>query len=327
MVDKYHLVAQLIIYDEVHSLLSSEFIKVLLLPLYKVISGEMNELPLMVALSATYPSEATNEGKESIKRLNKLFGSVFRIKSEVVRIPVNVWDYRDHYTKVDKKTGEVLKGADALGNFDSKYNPLDDYEAIEYFSRKIIEEGAVRICKEFKGLVMTERIETSFYAALYLRKVFRCNVVLIRAADEPSFYFSANDGTDFEFDNTTDLSIKIFLENNLCRRISDYKEVVDNCEIIVGTYQRLKEGFSVQNVVWGICTKFVYSTIARIQILGRIRRNSNNEVLNNHPRLFYVVSGSIPTTIGIPNFRGKHHITYDIKGEAELFRLENYNRV
>ena len=103
MVDKYHLVAQLIIYDEVHSLLSSEFIKVLLLPLYKVISGEMNELPLMVALSATYPSEATNEGKESIKRLNKLFGSVFRIKSEVVRIPVNVWDYRDHYTKVDKK--------------------------------------------------------------------------------------------------------------------------------------------------------------------------------------------------------------------------------
>ena len=185
-IDTYDLQANLIIYDEVHALLSDEFIKVLLLPLYKVINGEIPELPLMVALSATYPTEATVEGKASISRLNKLFGSVFKMKSEITRIPVHVWDYRDHYSKVQKGTGEILTGEEALGKFDGRYIPLDDYQAIEYFCNKIItvEPNKVSICPEYKGLVVAYSINSSVYMALFVHKFFNCNVLLMRSADE-----------------------------------------------------------------------------------------------------------------------------------------------
>lgn len=332
-VDTYNLRAQLIIYDEVHSLLSTEFIKVLLLPLYKVINHEISELPLMVALSATYPTEATFEGKESLKRLNKLFGSVFRINSTITRIPIKVWDYRDHYTRVAKrdsekhKKGDVLTGSDALGEFDGMYDPLDDYEAVEYFCNKITDEGKIHVCNEYKGLIMTNTIDTSFYAALYVRKYFNTNVILIRAANETCYYFPKDVGLDYEPDRFEDMNPKLLLENKLCTTVKQYQEVVNDCSIIVGTQQRLKEGFSVQNIVWGICTKFVYSTIARIQILGRIRRNSKDPALNAHERVFYVVSGQIPNNLGMPNRKGPPKIMYDLSGESYLFKVENYIKI
>lgn len=327
-VDKYKLKANLIIYDEVHSLLSDEFIKVLLLPLYKVINNEIPELPLMLALSATYPSESTVEGKASIDRLNKLFGSVFKMNSDITRIPVHVWDYRDHYTKLDKKTGEMLTGEEALGTFDSKYIPLDDYQAIEYFCDKIAmnnDRTKIEITSRYKGLVMTYRIDSSVYAALLVHRVFNCNIVLMRSADDCCYLLEKDVNLDYEFDD--EITLKKFEQDKVAQKIPDYRIVVDRCEIIVGTLQRLKEGFSVQNITWGICTKFVYSTISRIQLLGRIRRNSKDEELNNHYRIFYVVSGTIPNTIGIPNYKGKHKITYNLSNENTLFRIENYIRI
>ena len=323
-VDSYKLTAGLIIYDEVHSLLSNEFIKVLLLPLYKVIDGSINELPYMIALSATYPTEATIQGKESVKRLNKLFGSVFRMNSEVRRIPVKVWDYRDHYTRIDRKTGSILTGKEALGSFDGSYAPLDDYEAVDYFCDKIQTEGKIRICPEYKGIIMTYSIDSSVYAALKAHQMFNCSVILIRTAEESCFLLEKDKDLDFEFDESVKLDV--FTKGDVGTKVNDYKEVISDCSIITGTIQRLKEGFSVQNIVWGICSKFVFSTIARIQILGRIRRNSKDERLNNHERLFYVCSGSIPNTIGIPNYKGKHKVLYDISGEKDLFKLENYIR-
>lgn len=323
-VDNYNLTASLIIYDEVHSLLSTEFIKVLLLPLYKVIEGSISELPYMLALSATYPTEATQEGKESIKRLNKLFGSVFKLPSEVRRIPVLVWDYRDHFTREDR-LGKILTGEDALGGFDSRYVPLSDCEAVDYFISKIHDEHHVAVCNEFKGIIMTHTIDSSAYAALKAHETFNCSVILVRSADEYCLYLPADEFLNFEY--TDEITFKELVSRGIGHKVQNYVEVVDECAIIVGTDQRLKEGFSVQNIVWGICSKFVYSSIARVQILGRIRRNSKNDALNQHERIFYVCSGSIPTTIGIPNYRGKHKITYDIRGEAELFRMENYVRV
>ena len=243
-VDNYHLTAGLIIYDEVHSLLSNEFIKVLLLPLYKVIDGSIDELPYMIALSATYPTDATIQGKESIKRLNKLFGSVFRINSEVRRIPVMVWDYRDHYTKTDRKTGEVLKGNDALGSFDSKYIPLDDYEAIDYFCCKIRDEKHIKICPEYKGIIMTYSIDSSVYAALRAHQLFNCSVIIIRTAEESSFLLEKDKNLDFEFDESVKLDV--FTKGLIGVKVNDYKDVVNECAIITGTIHRLKEGFSVR---------------------------------------------------------------------------------
>ena len=332
-IDTYNLQANLIIYDEVHALLSDEFIKVLLLPLYKVINDEIPELPLMVALSATYPTESTNEGKASINRLNKLFGSVFKMKSEITKIPVHVWDYRDHYSKVNKKTNEVITGEEALGKFDGRYVPLDDYQSIEYFCNKIstIEPNKITICPEYKGLVVAYNINSSVYMALYVHKYFNCNVLLMRAADELVYLLEKDVNLDYEFDD--EITLKKFNDDNVAKKLTDYRmkvggvPAVDTCSIIVGTLQRLKEGFSVQNITWGICSKFVYSTISRIQLLGRIRRNSNNPELNNHYRLFYVVSGTIPSTIGIPNWKGPNKITYDLASEENLFKLENYIRI
>ena len=324
-VDTYKLTASLIIYDEVHALLSKEFIKVLLLPLYKVISGELPELPYLMALSATYPTEATVEGKESIKRLNKLFGSVFRMNSEVRRIPVNVWDYRDHFTREDRKTQTMLTGDDALGVFDNHYVPLDDCEAVDFFCQKIIDDHEIQLSKDYKGIIMTYSIDSSTYAALKAHQLFNCNVVLVRTADESCFFIERDKYMDFEFDNS--ITLTQLIDNKIGIKVNDYQSVVSDCELIVGTIQRLKEGFSVQNIVWGICTKFVFSTIARVQILGRIRRNSKNNALNSHRRIFYVCSGCVPTTIGIPNYRGHHKITYDFKGEVDLFKMENYRRI
>ena len=310
----------LIIYDEVHSLLSKEFIKVLLLPLNNVIIGKWKELPYMIALSATYPSESTWEGKEANKRINKIFGSIFKSPSSITKIPVKVWDYRDHYERTDDEGNQII-GEEARGNFDSRYNSMNDYDAIRYFCDKIHDENKIKICPEYKGIIMTYSIDSSVFAALYAHEFWNCNVVLVRAAGESCILFEKDKYLDFEYDDN--ISLKETKIGIKC----DYKDVVDKCCIVVGTIQRLKEGFSVQNITWGICTKFLYNTIPRVQILGRIRRNSNNEELNQHERIFYVCSGTVPSTIGIPNYKGKHKITYDFKIESAIFKLENYIKI
>ena len=317
----YNFDASLIIYDEVHSLLSKEFIKVLLFPLMKVNCGTWSEIPFMIALSATYPSNSTHLGKEANVRINRLFGRVFKFPSIVTRIPVKVWDYRDHYEAFDK-SGQTLKGEQARGSFDHKYEPLDDFESVKYFCEKIKNEGKIDICPEYKGIIMTYTINSSVYAALFAHKFWNCNVVLVRATDESCLLLEKDKDLDFTFNTGVTMSN---LQNigTWC----DYKDVVDRCCIIAGTVQRLKEGFSVQNITWGICTKFVYNTIPRVQILGRIRRNSNDEALNNHERIFYVCSAQVPTTIGIPFYKGKHRITYDFATEKLIFEEENYVRI
>ena len=322
-IDTINIYPSLIIYDEVHSLLSKEFIKVLLFPFHNVIVQKWPEIPYMIALSATYPSNSTWQGKEANIRINKIFGSVFKSSSSVTKIPVMVWDYRDHYERTNRE-GIRLKGEEARNNFDSGYKPMTDNEAIQYFCEKIRDENKIQICPEFKGIVMTYSIDSSVYAALFVHAFWNCNVVLVRAANEYCLLLEKDKYLDYEFDESTTLKT---LENDKIGLKCEYKYVVDKCSIIVGTLQRLKEGFSVQNIVWGICTKFVYNTIPRVQILGRIRRSSDDPILNNHERIFYVMSGSVPTTIGIPNYRGKHKVLYNFEIEEMLFKMENYVRV
>ena len=318
----------LIIYDEVHSLLSKQFIKVLLFPMNNVINKRWKELPYMIALSATYPSNSTWRGKEANNRINKIFGSVFKSPSNITSIPVKFWDYRDHYEYIRNDDGVKLVGDEARGSFDSRYRALDDYEGVRYFCEKVVEGveeiAPIQICPEYKGLIMTYSIDSSVYAALYAHKLWNCNVVLVRAADEACLLFEKDKKLDFEFNE--DITLEDVIREGVGVRC-DYVDVVDECCVVVGTLHRLKEGFSIQNITWGICTKFVYNTIPRVQILGRIRRNSDNEALNKHERAFYVCSGGVPNTLGIPNYKGKHRITYDFKSETQIFRAENYVRV
>lgn len=319
-INEVNIKPDLIIYDEVHSLLSPKFIRVLLFPMLKVINGEWSELPYMMALSATYPKPTSKE----YKSLTKIFGKVFRTESSITKIPVYVWDYYDHYTR-ETKDGEILKDQEARGKFDQYYRSMNDYECIQYFSDKIDSENEIDPTSvRFKGLIMTYLIKSSVYAALYVHKRWNCNVLLMRSVDESSIFIEKDKYSDFNFDATIEL--QDLMKNKIGIKC-EYTNVVDSCSIIVGTFHRLKEGFSVQNITWGICTKFVWGFISRIQLLGRIRRSSNDEELNNKKRIMYVCSGSIPSTIFIPNAKEPHKITYDLNAEIKLFDMENYIRI
>ena len=313
----------LIIYDEVHSLLSNAFIQVLLMPFINVIKGTWTELPYMVALSATYPDESTTINRESLNRIKKIFGGIMTTSSTITNIPVKVWDYRDHYIRVDNN-GKQYTGMSALGAYDMKYKSLNEIEAINYFCDKIDKENTIKICPEYKGIIMTRTINASVYAAIYVHNRWKCNVVLVRTSDVPCKYFDKDETIDYNID-------EINIENNDIQKIPGmscaFDKCKDKCCIIVGTTSRLKEGFSVQNLVWGICSHFCYSTISRVQILGRIRRNSTDDELNKHERIFYVLSKRIPSTITIPNHTSQHRVLYDFNIEKIIFKNENYIRI
>ena len=113
------------------------------------------------------------------------------------------------------------------------------------------------------------------------------------------------------------------------KQFSEFCERIDSLEgndILFGTYCRLKEGISVQTAVWGICAKYIWSVQSRIQILGRIRRLSDNKELNEFPRYFLVNSGVIPSNLYIHRKR-KYiplKLLYDCEDEKERYKNENY---
>lgn len=302
----------LIIYDEVHSLMSEKFIQVLLMPYRRVINKTWKELPYMIAFSATYPESNSVKDKNAFDRLSKIFGDIYYESTSITKTPVHIWDYRDNY--YDR------------GNLDSRYIPLDDYDCVDYFYNRIKTEGTIDVNTKFKGLVMTYTINSSVYAALMAHRVWRCGVVLIRSIDQKSLYFPA----DKTYDWIPDKTVSYDTIKNTFGIQCDYQDVIDDCSIVVGTFHRLKEGFSVQRLTWGICTKFVYSIASRIQLLGRIRRNSNDEELNNHYRIFYVCSVKVPTNLLSPyrmKVKAKPKILYDFDTEQILFDEENYIRL
>jgi hypothetical protein len=83
--------------------------------------------------------------------------------------------------------------------------------------------------------------------------------------------------------------------------------------VISTTLGRAKEGLSVQDLVWGACSKFPQSINARIQLLGRIRRNSLDPALNSATRLMIAVEGC--------------HSFIDRRLEETMFAGENYVRI
>lgn len=395
MVDTLTIKPSLIIFDEVHSLLGTAFIRVLLYPLLKVISGEWDEMPYMIALSATYPP-ATSKGYKS---LTKLFGKAFRTESSITDIPVYIWDYYDHYTTTFKnpKNGAPydIMGQEARGNWDMKYYPLEDHEIIDYFAdaidgvneeinaiiekkrqksgRNVIhndingdindktsggtcEHGSDNIkpsdgditsipndsmhdhtkCSEedislidptdvnHKGIIITHSIDSSAYAAMYAHLRWNVNVLLIRAVHEDDIYIPFGNSDTYEL--TVNTTYQDIVKDNVGIKCN-YKDHIADASIIVGTYHRLKEGFSVQNITWGICTKYVWSYISRVQMTGRIRRSSDDPELNARKRILLVMSQRRPSNLRIPKAKKPYKWMYDIEIEKGLFAFENYVRI
>ena len=400
----------LIIFDEVHSLLSEQFIKVLQYPMIKINLHLKNpakhnvytdSLPYMIALTATYHSSTSRE----YRSLSKLFGKADRAQSNIVDIPVHFYDYRTHFERRDRHK-KLLKGVDARGKFDERYVPMKEYESIHYLTELVEKDDRIDMHDiHHKGIVMTYKVASSVYAAIYIYLRYECGVLLMRAVDEPAVYLEKDiwrdklmkldvdsigedskveeceedgepdaDNTCEQVDGPDDMledgrqctgeqctsehvlsactgeqdgqQQLTYIDDpiyqqfhtitygklrkskiGVCIPSTNYHDVLPNVSIIVGTLQRLKEGFSVQNLTWGICTQFVWSSISRIQILGRIRRNSDDPELNQHPRIMYVHSGRITSTLGNPNARRGHHVKYNMEYQQNAFRDENYIEV
>ena len=318
--DKIKLPISFIIYDEIHAFTSDVFQEVLKFPYMCVLDGRFSQLPFMIGLSATLPP--TNSKERQI--LKTIFGNPFAPSSSVTNQPIYVWDYRNLFTEVKR------------GKLDEKYTPLDDYDAIEYFVTKVDKDKSITpTSTKFKGIIMTSTIASSMFAALYVHLYWNVNVLLIRTAHEKCIFLEKDKGTK----NSPYVFNKMITEDKFYEDINKFgsychlREHVNNCSIIVGCISRLKEGFSVESITWGIITQFVWSVGARVQLLGRIRRQSQDEEINNHKRICYVCSRKAPNNqFAVYNAHGRKSvkqaiamakITYDFDYENKMFAKEN----
>lgn len=330
----FNIKPSLIIYDEIHTMLSEsskgndhrkEFLNVLKYPFIRCLNRDWTELPYMLGLSATYPKDN--------KLIERIFGIPKHINCSITKIGIDVWDTRDFIGN--------------RGPCDMKYEPYSQQEALVYFVMRIpfyrdgtkievrpklvshkikpMKFDPIEITPKFKGLVVTKNINESVWSALFVHKILHTNVLLIRTNDVASYYFSK----DFPVTDrvSQDVTYDDLSKNNWgtpCK----YTEHIDEAEIIVSTTSRLKEGFSVRNLTWGICCQFMYSVASRVQLLGRIRRSSEDVELNSRRRIFYVNSGIVPSDMYVGSRKNLHPTaTYDWKFEEELFARENIHYI
>lgn len=306
----------LIIYDEIHSLVSDIFSKVLYFPFVNVNNGKYSELPYMISLSATLPLPGSKENK----LLRKIFGREFKLHSNITNIPVNIIETRNDCTCIESIRYFMNR---INGEEGEKYGIVVKTNETGEFQYKPVEK--------IKGIVMTYTIDSSIYAALYIRKLWNCNIIIMRSVDESCILIEKDKNLDYAFDKT--LTYEKF-KNDLYKigKYCDLDKVINKCQVVVGTLHRLREGFDVQNCVFGIITKYVYSLNSRIQCIGRVRRKSPLEWLNKYPRIVYANSSDPPTNFGLLYNKYKNYrrakkdaiVTYDFETEKKLFEEENY---
>lgn len=303
----------LIIYDEIHSLLSDQFSLVLALPFLLKMNGFIKHLPYMLGLTASLPHPTSID----YKIIKVIFGEPIIFNSKITNIPVYYLDHRDLVTN--------------RGFCDLNYVALTDKEAFEYYSDLMLEKNLLPSI-EYKTIIITGSIDSSIYAGINACIKFDIPVLIMRANNERSIYLTPETIPDFYRDTEEQSEKPEFTYNEIkqtktIKYIQDYTTVLNKVGIIIGTYHRLKEGFNCKNIVYGICTSFIWSETSRVQILGRIRRNSDNPDLNKHRRIFFVNSGRIPSNFFTKLPHQKIETTYNEEYEKELFKKENYIKI
>lgn len=340
----------LFVYDELHSLLSDQFSLVLALPYLLKINKVKEHVPMMIGLTASLP----NTNSKDYKIIEEMFGTPIRFNSNITQIPVYFTDFRDTISEEER------------GFCDSRFHPMDDYQSYDYYKDMMLDKN-IKPTLNYKLIIISSSIDSSVFCGLKSCLDFKTNTLAMRAITESNLVFNYNKLKDViqvkdlssnilklndtirskiielnkdnkKFDSTIldEKFIELTYDNisklNLATKIKKGNEYIDYLPyvgVISGTYHRLKEGFNCKNIVYGICTKFIWSDTSRVQILGRIRRSSTDEKLNKHTRLFFVSSGKIPSNMFQKYRQGKHkiEITYDLNYEEELFKKENYVRI
>lgn len=303
----------LIIYDEIHSLLSEQFSLVLALPFLLKLNGFIKHLPYMLGLTASLPHPTSIE----YKFIKIIFGEPIVFNSKITNIPVFYLDHRD-----------LVKNRSFC---DLNYVAFNDKEAFEYYSDLMLEKNLLPSI-DYKTIIITGSIDSSIYAGINACIKFNIPVLIMRANNEKSIYITPETIPEFyrdieEQSEKPDFTYEEIKHTKTLKYIQDYSTVLNQVGIIVGTYHRLKEGFNCKNIVYGICTSFIWSETSRVQILGRIRRNSDNPDLNKHKRIFFVNSGRIPSNFFTKLAHQRLETTYNEEYEKELFKKENYIKI
>lgn len=187
------------------------------------------------------------------------------------------------------------------------------------------------------GFVITSTIKSSVYAWIrFYMKYPTKRCILIRENNDGCYLLTNTPPDDLvKLGQLVDLEdvLKHPSFNDFCTKTNGF----DDGDILIGTYHRLKEGISVENAVWAVCTHFLWALATRIQLLGRIRRMSTNDFINTYPRYFLTSSSRIPTNQGelfVKKRYGKGamkkfklEVTYDENIEGAMFAKENYVRI
>ena len=187
------------------------------------------------------------------------------------------------------------------------------------------------------GFVITSTIKSSVYTWIrFYMKYPTKRCILIRENNDGCYLMTNTPPEDLvKLGQLVDLEdvLKHPSFNDFCTKVNGF----DDGDILIGTYHRLKEGISVENAVWAVCTHFLWALATRIQLLGRIRRMSTNDFINTYPRYFLTSSSRIPTNQGelfVKKRYGKGamkkfklEVTYDENIEGAMFAKENYVRI
>lgn len=316
----------LIIYDELHSLLSDQFSLVLSLPFILKSKNIVKQTPYVIGLTASLPNSTTSD----YKLIKSVFGEPLRFPSAITNIPVKFIDYRDTLTEQER------------GFCDRNYRQPIDEDVCKHYTDVMIERRLLP-STQYKMIVITSTIDSSIRCGLQTCLDFKQDVLVMRAVNETSMWFkyevvnqllnSKREEIAFLTEDSIrkehkELFTTVYVNDNTTRVVREHTlySTLPRVSIIVGTYHRLKEGFNCKNIVYGICTKFIWSETSRVQILGRIRRSSNDEALNKHSRYFFVCSGKIPSNLYHHRPHEKIEIKYDLSFENQLFQNENYVR-
>lgn len=354
--DLSNLKVDLIIFDEVHSLLSDKYGRVLVLGLYMKLNKLIDYLPIVIGLTATIPCVSDKK----YRKIERIFGTPLVTEDKIRKIPVKVLDIRTTYPNSFK------------GYLDENYNSLDDCSAIDVMLEFVYRnknnnypkqissyklksqvkkidtkkfftlsdfDFSDRINLQNKFLIMTGDISSSIYGALTGCLKFKCNTLIIRANNEKDIFIDYEEfvKNNYHFDRSIDL--KDFtkdIKNDLKGvEFCYYKEFLNQSVIICGTYHRLLEGFNCPDITDGICSKFIWSPLSRVQLLGRIRRTRQTDLeflfsedKNKLPfvRQFIVNSTSVPSNLFMMrNSRERPCIKYNFEQETKMFCKENYN--
>lgn len=337
----------LIIYDEVHTMMSSsnytgrhdsdvhdnEHANVLKLPFLRAMN-DWGELPYLLSLSATYP-----EGDGMEKVIELIFGPVRHAsKDAITDIRVGIFDLRRSYL--------------GRGECDTKWHRPTEHATLSTFFTYLFEEGprntallggksfppevtALVSCSERiipsltrKGIVMTGSIDGSVWAGLTLWKNYGFSVLILRTSDQKSIFLDGALPVREKFVVDKGVKYSEFVKTRIGEASKEYRQFIPRAMIIASTYQRVQEGFSVPELVWGISSEFVWSPLSRTQLVGRIRRSTTDEELNKFPRRLYVCSGPMPSNkyanIRAGRASAKVESTYSVEVEERLFAREGY---